>query len=105
MRRGELWLARGKGNYLDKARPVLIVVEPDDSLDSTVTCLLTSVASDDIPSRVRVEPSEQNGLAKTSWVMTDKIVAIERASLLSRLGILETDILQTVLEKLRDMFT
>ena len=41
---------------------------------SVILCLFTSYESGDISTRVRIEPSSENGLQKVSYVMTDKIV-------------------------------
>lgn len=50
-------------------------------------CLFTSFDSSGIPTRVLVKPTEDNGLAKQSYVMTDKIITVERQLLGKRVGI------------------
>lgn len=78
MRRGEVWTVLDAG-YASKPRPVVVV--QDDAyaaFDSEIVCLMTSFDSSKIPSRVKIEPSEANGLVKTSFVMTDKILAIRK---------------------------
>lgn len=42
--------------------------------------------SDEIETRVRVTPTPENGLAKTSWVMTEKIVTLSREDFIQRIG-------------------
>lgn len=89
MRRGEVWTLRDRG-YASKARPV-VVVQNDaiDSFDSVVLCLLTTFDSTDIPTRVPVEPNEDNGLQKSSYVMTEKVVTVDRALLGQCIGMLD----------------
>ena len=54
----------------------MVVIQSDkhDSFDSVILCLFTSYESGDISTRVRIEPSSENGLQKVSYVITDKIV-------------------------------
>ena len=88
MRRGEIWtVAGGGGPYSGKPRPCVIV--QDDRFDATASitvCLLTSDAIDAPLIRPMVEPSDLNGLARTSWIEVDKIVTTRRANLGQRLG-------------------
>lgn len=78
MKRGEIWTLQADG-YASKPRPVVIVQsDAVDRFDSVITCLLTSYDSSDIDTRVRLEPSPENGLNKVSYVMTDKIVTVDR---------------------------
>lgn len=87
--------------YAGKARPVVIVQSDGvGGLDSVVLCLLTSFGSSNIPTRVRVEPSHQNGLEKTSFVMTDKIASVRRAMLDKRIGKLDEETMEEVSRKL-----
>ena len=91
MRRGEVWTLRDDA-YASKARPV-VVVQNDEltGFGSVVLCLFTSFDSRDIPTRVPIEPSEGNGLAKPSYVMTEKIVTVDKQLLGKRVGILGKD--------------
>ncbi|MBE6477151.1 MAG: type II toxin-antitoxin system PemK/MazF family toxin [Propionibacteriaceae bacterium] len=88
MRRGEVWTLRDDA-YASKARPV-VVVQSDDvaGFGSVVLCLFTSFDSSGVPTRVPVKPSGGNGLAKPSYVMTDKIVTVDKQLLGKRVGIL-----------------
>lgn len=88
MERGEVWTLQDK-NYASKARPVVIVQQDVESFGSIVTCLLTSFDSTDIPTRVKIAPSESNGLKVTSYVMTDKIVTVDKARLGVKIGKLD----------------
>ena len=98
--RGEIWTMRDD-LYASKARPVVIVQSDEISVfDSVVLCLMTTFESSDIPMRVRVEPSAENGLERTSFVMTDKIASVSRGMLGKRIGVLENDRMDEVAEKL-----
>lgn len=68
--------------------------------DSIVLCLMTTFESSDIPTRVRVELSTDNGLERTSFVMTDKIASVSRSMLGKRIGILERDRMDEVTKQL-----
>lgn len=99
MMRGEIWSMRDD-LYVSKARPVVIIQSDEISgFDSVVLCLLTTYDSSDIPTRVRVEPTVQNGLEKTSYVMTEKIASVSRAMLGRRIGMLEEEVMREVSEK------
>lgn len=103
MKRGEIWTLQDTG-YASKARPVVIVQnDAIDEFDSLVLCLLTTYASDDIPVRVRVEPDETNGLEKTSYVMTDKIVTVDRNMLGFKIGALDAVTMDSVTQQLAVM--
>lgn len=99
MMRGEIWSMRDD-LYASKARPVVIIQSDEVSgFDSVVLCLLTTCDSSGIPTRVRVEPTVQNGLEKTSYVMTEKIASVSRAMLGRRIGMLEEEVMREVSEK------
>lgn len=98
--RGEIWTMRDD-LYASKARPVVIVRSDKISgFDSVVLCLMTTFESSNIPTRVRVEPSKDNGLERTSYVMTDKIASVSRSMLGKRIGVLERGRMDEVTEKL-----
>lgn len=97
--RGEIWSMRDD-LYASKARPVVIIQSDEISgFDSVVLCLLTTYESSGNPTRVRVEPTVQNGLEKTSYVMTEKIASVSRAMLGRRIGMLEEEVMREVSEK------
>ena len=98
--RGEIWTMRDD-IYASKARPVVIVQSDEvDGFDSIVLCLMTTFESSDMPTRVRVEPSANNGLERTSFVMTDKIASVSRSMLGKRIGILERGRMDEVTKQL-----
>jgi mRNA interferase MazF len=87
VKRGEIWTAAGGQAYSGTPRPVIIL--QDDRFDATssvTVCPLTSDPTSARLFRVRVEPSEENGLRKRSQAMTDKIVTVPRRRIRHRLG-------------------
>lgn len=99
--RGEIWTMRDD-LYASKARPV-VIVQSDEvrGFESVVLCLLTTYDSSDVPTRVRVEPTQQNGLTSTSFVMTEKIASVRRSMLDKRIGVLEGSTMAEVSRQLR----
>ena len=96
MKLGDIWTLQADG-YASKPRPVLIVQSDDVTLfQSVVTCLITSYDSTAISTRVRLKPSDNNGLSKTGWVMTEKIVTVNRDLLGRRIGELSSEIMQEI---------
>ncbi len=101
MKRGEIWTLQDK-HYASKARPVVVIQsDKHDSFDSVILCLFTSYESGDISTRVRIEPSSENGLQKVSYVMTDRIVTVDKSMLGKRVGVLSDDDMLAVSEQLR----
>lgn len=97
MKRGDVWTARSSSGYGSKPRPVIIVQAAGiDSYESVVLCLLTSYESDGMDFRVRIEPSEANGLAATSWAMAEKIIAMPKASLGERIGVIDDETMTAI---------
>jgi mRNA interferase MazF len=100
MRRGEIWTLRDD-EYASKARPVVIVQgDLGEVFDSVILCLFTTFVSNDIKTRVKVEPIDENGLRHVSYVMTDKIVSVARGELGKRMGILTDDQMHAISRQL-----
>jgi mRNA interferase MazF len=78
VRRGDLVTVSAPGNY-GKPRPA-VIVQSDwlAATDSVLVALLTSALVNAPLYRLRIEPSDANGLKAPSQVMIDKIVAIPR---------------------------
>lgn len=101
MKRGEVWTLRDRG-CASKARPVVIVQnDAVESFDSVILCLLTTYDSKEMPTRVYAEPDEGNGLSKPSYVMTEKVVTVDRAMLGQRIGVLAGDVMASISEQLK----
>lgn len=99
MKRGEVWTLRDEG-YASKARPVVVVQSENSTFDSVILCLFTSYDSSGIGTRVKVDPSEASGLAKVSYVMTDKIVTVGKKLLGQCIGALDEDVMHAVSKQL-----
>lgn len=101
MKRGEVWTLRDR-NYASKARPVVVIQSnKHNSFDSVILCLFTTHDSADIETRVAVEASVENGLVKDSYVMTEKIVTVDRGMLGERIGTLSDNDMESVSTQLR----
>ena len=86
MKRGELWVAAGGGDYTGKPRPVVIV--QDDRFEATgsvTVCALTSDPTDAPLFRILLSPDSENGLHEDSRVMVDKITTVRRERLVRRI--------------------
>ena len=101
MKRGEIWTLQDK-NYASKARTVVVIQsDKHNTFDSVILCLFTSFKSDDVCTRVRIEPSAENGLQKVSYVMTDKIVTVDKNMLGRNIGKLSEEDMVAVSEQLK----
>ena len=91
VRRGDIVPVVQDGAY-GKPRPALVIQSDLFDAHPSVTILpLTSVLRDAPLFRLRVEPSEQNGLRGTSEVMVDKVTTIPREKAGEVFGSLEDE--------------
>jgi mRNA interferase MazF len=92
MKRGEIWTVSGGPGFAGKPRPALIV-QSDLTLGtpSVLTCGFTTQASEDVPLRPLFQPSAENGLARPSNLMSEKITAVPRTRVGARIGALSGD--------------
>ena len=89
MNRGDLVPVVQPGTY-GKPRPALIIQSDLFNNHPSVTILpLTSDLRDTPLFRLRIEPSEKNGLLVTSEVMIDKITSVPREKTRAAFGIIE----------------
>ena len=96
MRRGEIWTLQDK-HYASKARPVVVIQDDrHNCFDSVILCLLTTYESSDIETRVLLKASAENGLKKDSFVMTDKIVTVDKSILGESIGYLSEKEMESV---------
>ena len=94
MRRGDLAPIVQPGAY-GKPRPALVIQSDLFNEHPSVTILpLTSALRDAPLFRLRVEPSEKNGLHGTSEIMVDKITTVPRENVGDVFGHLEAHSLQ-----------
>jgi mRNA interferase MazF len=100
MQRSELWVLRDDG-YASKARPVVIIQSNlVDTFDSVILCLLTTYDNSDAQTRVKIEPSIENGLQRTSFVMTEKLVTVDKALLDKKIGVLSASQMHAISHQL-----
>ena len=100
MKRGEIWTLRDEG-YASKARPVVIVQSDKINIfDSIILCLFTTFESDKITTRVHIPADSISGLKKDSYVMTEKIITVDKRELGERIGTLTVDQLDTITNQL-----
>jgi mRNA interferase MazF len=100
MKRGELWTLKDR-NYAAKARPVVIVqANLENDFDSVILCLFTTFESENISTRVKINPTSENGLEKTSYVMTEKIITVEKTMLGKHIGNLASNEMHLIAGKL-----
>lgn len=87
MRRGEVWTAAAGSGYAGKPRPVVIVQDDRfDVTDAVTICAFTTDPTEAPLFRLRVEPTEQNGLNESSSLMIDKLTTVRRVKLGERIG-------------------
>ena len=96
MRRGEIWTVSGGSHYSGKPRPAVIVQDDDfDATNSITICVFTTDTTAAPLFRLRVDPTEANGLRAPSSLMVDKITTVPKQKIGSRLGRLsDEDILR-----------
>lgn len=87
MRRGEIWTAAAGSGYAGKPRPVAII--QDDRFDATASvtvCAFTTDPTDAPLFRIRIDPTDVNGLREPCSLMVDKITTVPRSKLVERIG-------------------
>ena len=100
MRRGEIWTLRDDG-YASKARPAVIIQSDDvNNFDSIILCLFTTFESDQISTRVSIYADSTTGLRKDSYVMTEKIITVDKRELGERIGKLAADQMKDIANQL-----
>lgn len=88
MFRGEIWTVRDS-SFASKSRPALIIQNDQiDIFNTIIVCYITTHPNKGAFNRVTIEPSQINGLLKTSFVMTDKIIGIKKDCLGKPIGAL-----------------
>ena len=101
MKRGEIWTLRDR-QYASKARPVIVIQNDEfDNFDSVILCLFTTFDSSQIKVRVPISPTPENGLHSLSYVMTDKIVTVDKTLLGEKIGVVSDADMEAISEHLR----
>lgn len=92
MKRGEIWTIAGGGDYTGKPRPAVLV--QDDSFDATASITICAFTTDPTEAplfRVRIEPSEANGLDAPSALMVDKLTTVRKGRVGNYVGRLDDE--------------
>jgi mRNA interferase MazF len=103
VKRGEVWLAAldpTVGSEIQKTRPC-VIVSPDelnDRLHTAIVCPMTT-GSRPAPFRVAVKFKGKDGL-----ILPDQMRSVDRARLVKRLGLVDADALNDILQVLTEMF-
>lgn len=87
MRRGNIYTAAARGVFSGKQRPVVVI--QDDRFDATTSVTVVPFTTSDVEAplfRIPLQPSDRTGLAKTSRLVVDKVMAVARASLSRQVG-------------------
>jgi mRNA interferase MazF len=96
VRRGDLVTVALSGDF-GKPRPALVIQADLYETTGTLTVLLLSSTLVNAPLiRQSVQPSSQNGLAKPSQIMIDKIMTVRRARVGSAFGRLDEETMLSV---------
>ncbi len=96
MKRGNIVAVAIQGDF-GKARPALIVQSDLFTEHPSVALLLMSSEIVDAPLiRIKVAPSEQNGLRAPSQIAVDKMFTVRREKIGSIIGHLEDEIMVAV---------
>lgn len=102
--RGEVWLAdleTGKKSEQSRIRLALIISATELNVGpfGLVTVLPVTTRQLDVPSHVILEPPE-GGIVKTSFIACDKVHTIANERLVRKLGLIRTDTMRLVEQRL-----
>ncbi len=90
MKRGEIWSVSDDGDYTGKPRPAVILQNDGFDATSSITLCGFTTHSNDAPLlRLRIDPSNHNGLRAPSYIMVDKITTVRKNRIGKRIGKLE----------------
>jgi mRNA interferase MazF len=104
MQRGDVYIYRDDF-YATKVRPIVIVQSGlVDEYDSVILCLMTSFENAEAKNRIKIEPSHENGLEKTSYIMTEKLFTVPKADLERQVGKLTDEQMSTINRSLAALF-
>jgi mRNA interferase MazF len=106
MRRGEIWLYNANptlGDELSKIRPAIIVNSDDiGTLRLKVIVPITgwNDAFTEVPWMVRLDPSPENQLTKTSAADTFQIRSVSQQRLIRKLGRVDAMVMRSITQAL-----
>ena len=84
----------------NKYRPALILIETEE--DITV-CFITTQSKWQKEYDILLQPSDTNGLKKTSWIRLNKFATIDKELVIGRLGSLEQKYIDILNKKLANI--
>lgn len=92
MKRGEVWTVAGGASYAGKPRPAVVVQDDRfDANDSIIVCPLTTDPTPAPIFRLPIKPSARNGLRSPCRMMVDKLTAVPRIRLGTRVGFMTAE--------------
>ena len=93
------------GVEMKKTRPCLIV-SPDEMNRNLQTVIVAPLTTHfrNIPSRIKIEASDVNGLSETSYVALDQIKTIDKNRCRKRIGVISDDDALNVADLLVEIF-
>ena len=95
MKRGELYIVSGGGDYTGKPRPAVIIQTHGSDADLSVTlCPFTTETKRERPFRLLVAPSDRNGIDTLSRIMVDKITTVRQRKIYRKIGELESEYIE-----------
>ena len=97
MKRGEIWTVAGGPAYTGKPRPAAIIQDDRfDANDSVVVCPLTTDPTSAPMFRLPVPSNARTGLRAPCRLMVDKLTAVPRKRLGTKVGMLSSEELKGV---------
>jgi mRNA interferase MazF len=97
MRRGEIWTVAGGAAYTGKPRPAVVIQDDRfDANDSIVVCPLTTDPTPAPMFRLPIPSTTQTGLRAPCRLMVDKVTAVPRKRLGTRVGALGSEELRAL---------
>lgn len=102
VQRGEIWQVKFdpvEGAEIGKTRPALVLQNDIGNryADTTIVAALTGMIKN-LPTLVKVEPSTQNGLARSCAVNLSHIRTVSQSRLIRRVGMIEAKYLPPIRE-------
>lgn len=102
---GDVVIAAG-GIYSSKPRPVVVVQNDYFSTGSSIVIApLTRTLNQEIPYRIEVTPSPENGLRTTCFVEVEKLTAIRVSSVSKVIGRLSNGEMQNVQQMMHQLLS
>lgn len=102
--RGEIWLVSlepTQGSEIRKTRPC-VVISPGEMHDHLRTAIIAPMTTGSKPAPYRI-PVTSGG--KKGLILLDQIRTVDKARLLSKLGVLNAKTLSSTLETLQEVFS